>query len=78
MPEYIDVIVLFSSTGEVRPLFIAKDAHRFSIDKVLDICPAASLKAGGRGMRYTCRIHGRIVKLFWDKNGWFYESSDQP
>jgi len=34
---------------------------------------AASLKAGGQGMRYTCRIAGKQVFLFCDDGRWFVE-----
>ncbi len=40
----------------------------------MDIRRAASLKAGGMGMRYTCRICGKVVNLFNDENRWFMEA----
>lgn len=43
----------FNERGEVQPLSVVFDAQRFTIDRVLNICPRASLKAGGAGLRYT-------------------------
>ena len=34
---------------------------------------AASLKGGGQGLRYTCRIAGKQVYLFCDEGRWFVE-----
>ncbi|WP_312335320.1 hypothetical protein [Anaerospora hongkongensis] len=46
----------------------------YSVDRVLDVRMAAALKAGGQGIRYTCRVHGREVFLFCDEGRWFIES----
>jgi hypothetical protein len=42
---------------------------------VTDARLAPSLKAGGHGMRYTCRIAGKQVYLFFDdlENRWYIE-----
>jgi len=46
------------------------DGRRFEVDRVLDVTKAASLKAGGRGTRYKCRIRGKEIYLFlMMKNG---------
>ena len=50
-----------------------KDGRIFTIDRVLDVRRAPSLKAGGVGMRYICRICGKTVALFNDENKWFME-----
>ncbi|MDF2566440.1 MAG: hypothetical protein K0Q53_2844, partial [Massilibacillus sp.] len=47
--------------------------RKYSVDKVLDVRMAASLKMGGQGMRYKCRIHGKEVFLFCDTGQWFIE-----
>jgi len=36
------------------------------IDKVLDVRPAAALKAGGQGDRYTVQINGYPSYLFFE------------
>jgi len=50
-----------------------EDGRQFEIDKVYDVRQAASLKAGGVGLRYTCKIAGKQVYLFCDEGRWFVE-----
>lgn len=72
--RYVPVTADFDEYGKVRPLSVMFDERRFAIDRVLDVCPRASLKAGGAGMRYTCRICGQITYLFLEDCGrWFVE-----
>lgn len=72
---YVEVVVRFNEAGEARPLSIQwEDGRRFDIDRVLDVRRAASLKAGGCGMRYTCRIQDRETYLFEDENRWYVEA----
>jgi hypothetical protein len=47
--------------------------HKYEIDKVTDVRQAPSLKGGGLGIRYTCRILGKEVYLFCDEGKWFIE-----
>jgi len=47
------------------------------VDRVLDVRPAASLKAGGAGTRYTVRIRGRQTYLFREEDRWFVERRAQ-
>jgi hypothetical protein len=44
-----------------------------SDDRVTNIRQAASLKAGGSGIRYTCMVHGRQTYLFYEEDRWFME-----
>ena len=60
--------------GAVPTSIVWNDGRIFDIDKVLDIRKAASLKAGGIGIRYTCLICGKTVLLFNDNNLWFLEN----
>ena len=73
---YVDVTAEFSKDGILKPKSIVwLDGHRYEIQKVTDIRKAASLKAGGAGMRYTCVIDGREGHLYYeDDNRWFMES----
>ncbi len=74
---YVDVTARFDTEGTILPLSIQwEDGRRFEIDKVLDVRPAASLKAGGCGMRYTCRILGQLRYLFLEENRWFVEGKN--
>ena len=46
----------------------------YMIQKVTDVRRAASLKAGGAGIRYTCIVDGKESHLFYeDNNMWFME-----
>ncbi|MGI6686366.1 MAG: hypothetical protein ACOX47_13020 [Bacillota bacterium] len=72
---YVDVTARFDKGGNVIPEnIIWEDGRRFEIDRVLDVRPAASLKAGGCGIRYTCRIWGKETFLFLEGNRWFVEA----
>ena len=72
---YVDVNVTFSKDGRLIPKsFIWTDGHMYEIQKVKDVCRAASRKAGGVGIRYTCIIDGRESHLYYeDNNMWFVE-----
>lgn len=41
--------------------FIWNDGKKYEVDKILDKRKATSLKAGGQGIRYKCRIQGKVV-----------------
>ena len=61
--------------GRIRPLmFRAKDGPVVRIDRILDEREAPSLKAGGQGMRYTCRVGEKQLYLFHDDVYWFIEA----
>ena len=72
---YVDVNATFSKDGRLIPKsFIWTDGHLYEIQKVKDVCRAASRKAGGVGIRYTCIIDGRESHLYYeDNNMWFLE-----
>jgi len=73
--KYVKVDVSFSEDGVVMPLRIYwEDGTQYDIDRVLDFRQAASLKAGGQGIRYTVRIHGRTKYLWYEQPRWFVEA----
>lgn len=75
MKVYIEVIAKYNQEGQVRPLKIVwEDGRVFEISRITDIRPAASLKSGGIGLRYTCIINTKPVYLFLDDNKWFIET----
>ena len=75
MKQYISVTARFDPDGNLLPLKIHwNDGRSFDIDKVTDIRYAASLKAGGAGLRYTCRIAGAEKYLFLEENRWFVDA----
>jgi len=59
----------------IEPRFEVRFCYK--IDKVLDIRQAASLKAGGAGIRYKIRVRDRETYLFLEENKtgdrWFME-----
>lgn len=70
----VRVLVEYDEEGGVHPLRIHwEDGRKFTIERVLDVRRAAATKAGGQGMRYTCRILGRETYLFADDGRWFVE-----
>ena len=74
MKQYVSVTASFDSDGNILPLCINwEDGRRFAIDRVIDVRYAASLKAGGAGIRYTCRIRNHEKYLFLEENRWFIE-----
>lgn len=71
---FVNVIAKFQD-GNIIPLSIIwTDGINYDIDQILDIRKAASLKAGGLGIRYTVRIRNKHKYLFLDENKWFIES----
>ncbi|MBQ2688247.1 MAG: hypothetical protein IJF52_06465 [Clostridia bacterium] len=75
MKQYISVTAKFDEDGNLLPLKIHwNDGRSFEIDRVTDIRYAASLKAGGMGLRYTCRIMGVKRYLFLEDNRWFVDA----
>ncbi|MBS4961081.1 MAG: hypothetical protein KHZ62_09770 [Clostridiales bacterium] len=71
---FVEVEALFDIEGKMIPLKLRwKDGRCYEVEKVLDIRRAASLKAGGQGMRYTCRMKGKERFLFFDETRWFVE-----
>ena len=72
---YVEVVAAFNIDGKMIPKSIRwDDGTVYEIDKILDERRAASLKAGGQGIRYLCRIHGKERYLFYEKPKWFVES----
>jgi len=73
----IEISARFSTSGIITPKVIHwEDGRNFSVDRIIDVQRAASLKAGCLGMRYICEVHGKEVLLFNDDNKWFMEVDD--
>lgn len=72
---YVDVNARFSKDGVLTPRsFIWTDGHTYEIQRIKNVQRAASFRAGGVGMRYTCIIDGRESHLYYeDNNMWFVE-----
>lgn len=73
----VEVIARFDKEGKITPLTVVwEDGRRFEIDRVLEARRAASLKAGGIGIRYTCMIGGKSAYLWYEGPCWFVEGRD--
>ena len=71
---YVEVTAHFDLEGNITPLSVIwEDGRIFEIDRVLDARRAASLKAGGVGIRYLCKILGKESYLFYEGPRWFVE-----
>ena len=71
---FVEVNAKFDLGGRMLPQEIVwEDGRIFSIDKIVDIRQAASLKAGGQGIRFTCRIGNQEKFLYYEKPYWFVE-----
>lgn len=74
MKTYVEVVALHTFNGNIQPLFIiTKNKEKYPIDRILEERKAASLKHGGAGIRYTCRIQGQLRYLFHSNTTWFIE-----
>ncbi len=75
MKQYVAVESLTDEAGQVRPTCVRwEDGRRFEIQAVLDVRRAASLKAGGTGLRYLCQIGGRTTFLYYEDPKWFVDA----
>lgn len=70
----VKVIASFDLEGNITPTWLAtSNGPGMDIDRVIDVRPAAALKAGGAGMRYTIEVSGQTWFLFFSRNCWFIE-----
>lgn len=75
--RYVEVDALFTSDGRVLPQRIRWESGTvYEVDRILDVRRAAATKAGGCGLRYTCRIRGQQTYLFLDEDRWFVETKE--
>ena len=61
------------TAASYRIIFSGMTTKRYPIDRITDVRYATSLKAGGCGIRYTCRILGKERYIFLEENKWFVE-----
>lgn len=60
MKKFVAVTAHYNTRGDISPVVLWwDDGRKFIIDRVVDMRRAASLKAGGAGLRFTCRIGGQ-------------------
>ena len=66
--RYVPVVVRFDTECKLRPLVIEFDeAHKYPVDKVLDVRRAACQRVGGVGDRYTCLIRAGKPICGWKR-----------
>ncbi len=77
--DFVTVFARHELGGRIRPVaYQVLNGSPVKIDRVTDERQAASLKSGGQGMRYTCKITVDGVQsdiyLFHDEELWFIEA----
>lgn len=76
---YVEVVADFSSDERMKPLrLVWEDGRKYDIDRILCMDRCASLKAGGAGIRYVCRILGQRVELYYEENGFWFVNRKAP
>ena len=71
---YVTMIIKILKDGSIRPMkMIWEDGTTYDIDRVLYVTPAASLKVGGCGKRYTVMIEGKQRDIYDEDGKWFVE-----
>jgi hypothetical protein len=74
---YVQVTADFTPDGSLVPRsFVWEDGRTFPVDRVFECKKAVSLKVGGQGLRYRCRVSGREAYLFYEDGRWFMEGKD--
>lgn len=77
MKRFVDMIVRFKEDGQIIPLQINWGPDQvYEIDSIIDIQRVASLKAGGIGLRYLCRIKGQERYIWHEGDRWFVEGRE--
>ena len=77
--DYVTVVARHELGGRIRPVaYQLPGGSPVKIDCVTDERQAASLKSGGQGTRYTCKVTVDEVQsdvyLFHDEELWFMEA----
>lgn len=82
--EFVAVLAVHWQDGKTTPYrFQRENGETVHIDRVLNTQKAATLKAGGCGIRYTCRVTDRAtgretqIYLFDDDGYWFIEKANE-
>jgi len=75
---YVGVNAFIDPSGNIEPVsFVWEDGNTYEIDKIIDKRPAASLKAGGAGIRYSVKVRNKQTYMFLEEshgvNRWFME-----
>ena len=73
---YVSIILFIDENGKKTPKKIKWiDGNKYTIDKIIETCKAASTKVGGCGIRYTVMVEG-LPRFLYDEDGkWFMEDT---
>jgi len=72
---FVEVTGRFTEDGKITPLSLKwEDGRVYDIDRVTDVRNRASMRAGGKGMRYECQIRNRSSFLYYEDGKWFVEA----
>ena len=70
----VSVKAEFDVFGRLTPIsFCWENGVQYNISRVIDQRRAVSLRTGGGGIRYTCKVDNRLIYLFNDDNLWYIE-----
>ena len=72
---YVPIILFIDENGKKTPKKIKWiDGNKYTIEKIIETCKAASTKVGGCGTRYTICLCGKETYLFEEDGRWFMEA----
>jgi len=72
---YVAVELTIDEAGVMHPQRIVwEDGRKFEITSIPDVRRAASLKAGGSGIRYTCHVGRKDTYLYYEDPKWFVDA----
>ena len=75
MKVYVAVELTTDEAGIMHPQRIVwEDGRKFEITSISDVRRAASLKAGGSGIRYTCHVGHKDTYLYYEDPKWFVDA----
>lgn len=76
---YVKVHAFFDENGDIFPQkIIYENGNAYTVNQILEVRRAASLKAGGAGIRYHIRIGPTNTYIFLEETRWFVEAKDKP
>lgn len=74
--QFVEVRAEHQLDGTIRPMMFREEDDLYThIDEIIDVREAPALRAGGQGVRYTCRVQDQAFYLFHDDIYWFIEDS---
>lgn len=75
--KFVPMIAKFEENEKITPVKIFwVDGRIFDIECIFDIRPRSSLKSGGHGTRFLCRIKNKDDYVYYEKPRWFVESKE--